>query len=71
MIPATSDAAKGAATRKANVLKWQAASKAERKSINDWIKTHGCHVEAAVLIIPENASYEEFIEILNDAAGQI
>ncbi len=70
MIPATPGAAKGA-TRKANVYKWQAASKAERKSIKDWIKTHGCHAEAAVLIIPEDASYEEFIENLNDAAGQI
>lgn len=63
-------AAKGA-TRKANVFKWQAASEAERKFIKDWIRAHGSHAEAAVLIVPEDASYEEFTEILNEAAGKI
>jgi len=63
-------AAKGA-TRKANVFKWQAASEAEQKSIKDWIRAHGSHAEAAVLIVPEDASYEEFTEILNEAAGKI
>ena len=61
MIPATPGAAKGA-SRKANGFKWQAASKAERKSIKDWIKAHSCHAEAAVLISSEDASYKEFIE---------
>lgn len=52
IIPETRpDAAKGA--RKANVFKWQAASEAERKSIKDWIRTHGSHAEAATLMVPE------------------
>ena len=70
-IPDTRPGAAEGATRKANVFKWQAASEAERKSIKEWIKKNGSHAEAAVLVIPEDASEEEFTEILNDAAGNI
>ncbi|KAL9130017.1 MAG: hypothetical protein Q9217_001701 [Psora testacea] len=70
-IPDTRPGAAKGATRQANVFKWQAASEAERKSIKDWIKTHGSHAEAATLIVPEDASHEEFTEILNDIAGKI
>ena len=70
-VPDTRSGAAKDATRKANVFKWQAASEAERKSIKDWIRTHGSHAEAATLIVPEDASYKEFTEILNEAAGKI
>ncbi|MCJ1423865.1 hypothetical protein MMC29_001750 [Sticta canariensis] len=70
-VPDTRPGAAKGATRKANVFKWQAASEAERKSIKDWIRAHGSHAEAAELIVPEDASYEEFSKILNDAAGKI
>lgn len=70
-IPDTRPGAAKGATREANVFKWQAASEAERKSIKDWIRTHGSHADAATLIVPKDASYEELTEILNDAAGKI
>lgn len=70
-IPDTRPGAAKGATRKVNVFKWQAASEAERRSIKDWISAHGPHAEAAVLEIPEDASHEEVIEILNKVAGEI
>ena len=70
-IPDTRPGAAEGATRKANVFKWQAASEAERKSIKDWVRKNGSHAEAAVLIVPEDASPEELTEILNGAAGNI
>lgn len=63
-------AAKGA-TRKAYVFKWQAASEAERKSIKDWARANGSHAEAATLVVPEDASHEEFTKIVNDAAEKL
>lgn len=63
-------AAKGA-TRKAHVFKWQAAREAEDSSIKNWIKKHGTHAVAATLEIPEDASHEEFTQILNDTASKI
>ena len=70
-IPDTRPGAAKGATRKAYVVKWQAANEAERQSIKDWIKKHGSHAEAAVLIVPEDASDEEFKELLNDAASKL
>ncbi len=70
-IPDTRPGAAKGATRKANVFIWQAASEAERQSIKDWIRAHGSHAQAMVLVVPEDASHEEFIELLNDAVSRI
>lgn len=67
-VPDTRPNAKPGATRTANVFHWQAAAQAESKSIKDWIKKNGSHAVIQTLEVPEDATKEEFEEILRTTA---
>ena len=70
-VPDTRPNAKPGATRTANVFKWQAAAQAESKSIKDWIKKNGQHAVIQTLEIPEDATKEEFENIMRTAAKSL
>ena len=70
-IPDTRPGAAEGATRKVHIFKWQAASQAQRASIVAWMREHGSHAEIATVEIPEDASEEEIIEILDNTAAKV
>ncbi|KAJ5828198.1 uncharacterized protein N7525_006451 [Penicillium rubens] len=70
-VPDNRPNAKPGATRTSNVIKWQAAAQAESKSIKDWIRKNGLHAEVQTLEIPEDATKEEFEQILRMAANKL
>ncbi|KAJ5779906.1 hypothetical protein N7457_005066 [Penicillium paradoxum] len=70
-VPDSRPNAKPGTTRTSNVINWQAAAQAESKSIKDWIRKNGSHAVIQTLEVPEDATKEEFEEILRTAANNL
>jgi hypothetical protein len=70
-VPDTRPNAKPGATRAANVFNWQAAAQAESKSIKDWIRKNGSHANIQTFEVPQDATKEEFEDILRTAAKKL
>jgi len=70
-VPDTRPGAKPGATRIANVFHWQAAAQAEAKSIKDWVKKHGSHSVITTVVVPEDASKDEFKALMAKAAEEL
>lgn len=67
----TRPGAKQGDTRTVNVFHWQAAAQAETKSIKDWIKKNGSHARIQTFEVPQDATKDEFKDIMNAAAGKL
>ncbi|KAE8377772.1 hypothetical protein BDV26DRAFT_262921 [Aspergillus bertholletiae] len=70
-VPDTRSGAKPGDTRTANVFNWQAAAQAESKSIKDWVKKNGSHNVIHTFEVPQDATKEEFEEIMRTAAENL
>ncbi|KAJ5788892.1 uncharacterized protein N7518_005903 [Penicillium psychrosexuale] len=55
-------------TRTANVFHWQAAAQAESRSIQNWVRRNGFHAVITTIEVPQDATLEEFKEIMAAAA---
>ncbi|GLA56040.1 hypothetical protein AnigIFM63604_004098 [Aspergillus niger] len=70
-VPDQRPGAKDGATRTANVFQWQAAAQAESKSIKDWVRKNGSHSVITEIKVPQDATKEEFVEIMKATAEDL